>query len=104
MRVFQPTTIEGTAYAENFTQWKIELNGPGTNGQWVVRLENTQPVLTKQSFAQFSPASYMLDSGEYQMRLMVFDFTSQPVASCMVTIYISAPPETPTPTVTPPST
>lgn len=102
MRVFQPTAIEGTAYTDNFTQWKIEISGPATSDQWVVKNYSDQPVLNSQAFAQFSPAEYALaDPGLYQMRLMVFDFTSQPVASCMINIYIFPPPETPTPTVTP---
>lgn len=99
MRVFQPTTIEGTAYTDNFSEWKLEINGPSTFGQWAVTNRSDQPVLNTQPFAQFSPANSL--QGVYQLRLMVFDFTGQPVASCMINIYISPPPETPTPTPTP---
>lgn len=102
MRVFQPTTIEGTAYTDDFAEWKLEINGPSTFGQWAVTNRSDQPVLNTQPFAQFSPGNVPIQ-GIYQLRLMVFDFTSQPVASCMVNIYISPPPETPTPTRTPSS-
>jgi len=99
MRVFQPISIEGTAYTDNFSEWKIEINGATTLNQWSVTNGLDRPVLNTQAFAQFSPANYV--AGMYQMRLMVFDFTGMVVASCKVNIYITAPPETPTPTGTP---
>jgi hypothetical protein len=101
MRVFQTISIQGTAYTENFSEWKIELNGPSTNNQWSVINGLDRPVLSNQPFAQFSPGEAVQIQGTYQMRLMVFDFTGTAVASCMVNIYIGPPPETPTPTITP---
>ncbi len=104
MRIFQPIALEGTAYTDNFSEAKIEISGPATNDAWSVIAIIPQPVMAAGAFYQFSPAPYAdTGSGLYQLRLMVFDITQQPVASCMINIYISAPPETPTPTVTPSS-
>jgi hypothetical protein len=99
MRVFQPTAIEGTAYTDNFSSWKIEINGPGTFNTWSVLDEKFQPVTITGPFHQFAPVG--LTSGLYELRLMVFDITFMPVASCMVNIYISEPPATVTPSPTP---
>lgn len=99
MRVFQPIVIEGSAYADNFSSIHIEISGPQTGNVPAVLEEKLQPVLTTGAIYQFAPAPYQ--PGLYQLRLMVFDITQTLVASCMVNIYISAPPATPTPTVTP---
>ncbi len=99
MRVFQPTTVIGTAYADNFTSAKIEISGPGTNDVYAVVGETLLPVREEAEFSQFSPAQYV--GGVYQFRLMVFDISGSPVASCMVNIYLSEPPVTPTPSPTP---
>jgi hypothetical protein len=99
MRVFQPTTVIGTAYTDNFTSAKIEISGPGTNNTYAVIGETLLPVRDTADFSQFSPAQYI--AGIYQFRLMVFDISGSPVASCMVNIYISEPPVTPTPSPTP---
>lgn len=99
MRVFQPTTVTGTAYADNFTSAKIEISGPGTNNTYAVIDETLLPVRDSAEFSQFSPAQYV--AGLYQFRLMVFDISGSPIASCMVNIYISEPPVTPTPSPTP---
>jgi hypothetical protein len=99
LRVFQPMIVRGTAYADGFSQAKLEIRGPSTNGQYVVLASIPQPVTELADFGQFVPAAY--EDGEYQFRLMVFDVSTQPVASCLVTIYISQPPRTATPTTTP---
>jgi hypothetical protein len=99
MRVFQPIRVVGTAYADNFASAKIEISGPGTNFIYGVVGETLLPVRTSADFSQFSPST--VAEGLYQFRLMVFDVSGVPVASCMVNIYISPPPVTPTPTVTP---
>jgi hypothetical protein len=99
MRVFNPLVVRGTAYADGFSQAKLEISGPSTNGQYVVLASISQPVTEIANFGQFVPAEY--EEGEYEFRLMVFDITAQPVVSCRVTIYISQPPYTATPTSTP---
>lgn len=99
MRVFQPIRVVGTAYTDNFASTKIEINGPGTNNTYGVIGETLLPVTKSSDFSQFAPAGYA--EGLYQFRLMVFDISGSPVASCMVNIYISAPPITPVPTATP---
>ena len=99
MRVFQPIAVIGTAFAENFSVAKVEIKGPGTNDTYGVVGDTLQEVRSNAAFSQFSPAPY--SEGLYQFRLMVFDITGNPVSSCMVNIYISPPPVTPTPTLTP---
>ncbi|MCU0515138.1 MAG: hypothetical protein MUE40_21490 [Anaerolineae bacterium] len=99
MRVFQPIRVVGTAFSDNFAFAKIEISGPGTNNIYGVVDQTLQPVTAVSDFSQFAPAGYA--EGLYQFRLMVFDISQLPVASCMVNIYISAPPVTPTPTPTP---
>lgn len=98
MRVFQPIRVIGTAYAEDFTYAKLEINGPGTDGVYGVVNEITQPLETIGDMAQFVPNHI---EGVYKFRLMVFDLSNQPVASCTVNIYIGPPPVTPTPTPEP---
>lgn len=101
MRVFQPITVRGTAFVEGFSTAKIEISGPTTNNQyWVVDTRDT-PVTTLSDFSQFIPAQF--EPGLYQFRLTVFDSNTDLRATCMVNIFISAPPVTPTPTATPSS-
>jgi hypothetical protein len=100
MRVFQPITVIGTAYTDNFTSAKIEISGPGTNNTYAVVGETLLPVRENAAFSQFTPAAYT--EGLYKFRLMVFDVSGSPVASCMVNIYITDFPATATTTATPP--
>lgn len=99
MRVFSPIPIVGTAFTESFAVAKLEIKGPSTNDSYIVIDDKRQPITTTSAFSQFSPALYT--PGAYQLRVMVFDLTDTAVASCMVTIYITDPPITPTPTRTP---
>lgn len=95
MRIFNPTAIRGTAYIDDFSKAKLEISGPGTNNQFHVVDTVINPVREMSEFSQFLPSIY--EDGVYQFRLMVFDLADRLVASCQVTIYISAPPATPTP-------
>lgn len=99
MRVFQPIVVVGQAYTDDFSKYKIEIKGPSTNDNWVAPNEVGVPAREMQSLYQFNPATY--SQGEYQFRLVVFDVTDTIVAACMVTIYISPLPESPTPTPLP---
>lgn len=96
MRVFQPIPVAGVAYTDGFTQAKVELRGPGTENQYAVVGETLAPVREASEFSQFVPAPYT--PGVYEFRLMVFALDDTPVAVCQVTIYISDPPVTATPT------
>lgn len=96
MRVLSPIVVRGTAFTDNFTEAKIEISGPSTNGQFTVVSNVNSPVTELSDFSQFSPALY--ESGIYQFRLMVFDITANLVASCLVNIYITDPPAAATPT------
>jgi hypothetical protein len=96
MRIFNPTAIRGTAYIDDFSEAKLEISGPSTNGQFVVVDRFNNPVRELSEFSQFLPSIY--EEGAYQFRLMVFDLANRLVASCQVTIYISEPPTAATPT------
>lgn len=98
MRVFQPITVVGRAFADEFSRAKIEISGPETNNQYGVIEEVRQVQRDMGAMIIFNPARYR--QGEYDFRLVVFDLTDMPIASCKVTIYI-APLTTPTPTPTP---
>lgn len=96
MRVFQPIRVAGTAWWEEFSQFKLEISGPETLGQYWV-LDNV-PFAAEGQFetlSQFDPDAY--EPGTYRFRLAVFDTTDTLVASCEVTIFISRPEPTPTP-------
>jgi hypothetical protein len=103
MRVFQPITIVGTAFTDNFAFYRIELRGPITSDNYAFYDEQTVPVLETSELGQFNPAPFAQgpDMVLYQFRLMVFDITNTPRASCMVNIYISDPVPTPTPIAQP---
>jgi hypothetical protein len=99
MRVFQPISVVGTAFTDSFAVAKLEISGPGTDNTYVVIDDRRQETREVAPFSQFAPAAY--PPGQYSFRLTVFDITQQLVASCMVTIYITEPPVTPTPTPRP---
>ena len=96
MRVFNPIVVRGTAYADEFSKAKLEISGPTTNGQFYVVDTIIDPVRELSEFSQFQPGTY--EAGKYLFRLMVFDLSDQLVAYCQVTIYISEPILTATPT------
>jgi len=98
-RVFAPIPIIGTIFADDFAFAKVEIRGPSTNNSYAVIDDRRQQVQVLSPFSQFIPAPYT--PGLYQLRVMVFDITSSSVASCMVNIYITEPPVTPTPTPSP---
>jgi len=93
--VFNPIRVIGTAYTDNFSSYRFELNGPSTKGEFAVLGEYTIPVKERGDLGQFVPAFY--DPGAYQFRLTVFDITNALKAACMVNITISLPIPTPTP-------
>lgn len=98
MRVFQPTTIRGTAFTDQFSVAKIEIRGSSTFNEYAVVDTIDQIARSTVELSQFVPSDY--EEGLYQFRLTVFDITNTLVASCMVNIYLSAPPVAPTPTAT----
>jgi hypothetical protein len=100
MRVFQPTTVVGTAFTDDFAYSKLELRGPGTFNNFVVLSEQRTPVRQPAEFSQFNPLVF--EEGQYDFRLLVFDVTDTLRASCQVTIFISHGLATATPTPTTP--
>ncbi|MDX1993513.1 MAG: hypothetical protein SF029_14075 [bacterium] len=94
MRVFQPIPVLGTAFTDDFTEYKIEISGPTTNNRYSVINRGSVPVAETGGLAQFNPAPY--DPGIYEFRVVVFA-SGELRAACKVNIYISAPIATPTP-------
>lgn len=101
MIVFEPLVVRGTANTDNFAYYKFELNGPATFGNFAPLAQYTSPVPEPGALGQFVPAPY--EPGRYQFRVIVFDITNTPRASCTITIFISEPIPTPTPLGTAPS-
>ena len=97
--IFNPTRIIGTAFTDNFSAYRFELNGPSTKGEFAVLGEYNVPVKENGDLGQFVPSFY--DPGTYQFRLTVFDITNALKAACMVNITISLPIATPTPIAPP---
>lgn len=101
MRVFQITPIRGVAYHEDFSEFRLEIAGPTTLGQFGMLSSNMAPAEELATLYQFNPNDY--DPGTYQFRLVIFNLNKDIVASCQVTIYITdpIPTITPMPTSTP---
>ncbi|MEQ8674438.1 MAG: hypothetical protein RLP44_31740 [Aggregatilineales bacterium] len=99
MRVFQPIEVRGTAFVDNFSQYKLEIGRPGPNDTFIfAQLDvGASPVTEMGNLSQFNPAPFQSEPGMYQMRLMVFDINDVLRASCLVNIEISPPIPTPTP-------
>ncbi len=93
MRVFEPIPVVGTAFIDNFSNYKIEVLKPGANPE--VYDSGVTPVNERGTLSQFNPADY--EPGTYNFQLMVFDTAQVLKASCRVSIYISEPIPTPTP-------
>ncbi len=89
MRVFEPISVEGTAFMDDFAFYKFEIKGPVTNGNYAPLEDHTQIVRENGVLGQFVPSFY--DPGLYQFRLSVFDITNAMGPSCTVNIHISAP-------------
>jgi hypothetical protein len=95
MVVFEPMTVMGTAFTDNFTSYRFELKGPSTFENFALIRTYDQPVSTTGELGQFVPTFY--EPGAYQFRLTVFDITNTLRAACTVNITISEPIPTPTP-------
>jgi hypothetical protein len=96
-RLFEATTAWGTATISNFAFYRFEIK-PMVAGAEFAPLggDYTSPVVDGPLGDIFPPN---LDEGTYRFRLVVFDNTQMPRAVCEVTVYITAPPPTPTPNI-----
>lgn len=96
MRIFQITEVVGTAYMDDFAEYKLEIRGANAfGGGWASLEGSSSPVTQLGSLGQFNPAAY--EPGLYQFRLVVFDVTSTMRHSCTINIYIEEPQPTRTP-------
>lgn len=94
-RIFEATTIVGTANVANFSFYRFEIRQAVPGTQFApLGGDNTQPV-TDGPLGEIVP--FELANGEYRFRLTVFDNTETMRAWCEVTIHITDPPLTPTP-------
>lgn len=101
MRVFQIIPVRGVAYHEDFSEFRLELAGPTTLGQYGMLTSNMAAASELSTLYQFNPNDY--DPGTYKFRLVIFNLNKDIVASCEVTIYIEnpIPTQTPLPSSTP---
>jgi hypothetical protein len=94
MLIFDPATVRGTAFVEDFAFYRLEIRG-GALDNFAVLSQTTTPVNELGELGIFTPSVF--EPGEYQFRLSVFDVTNTVMASCMVNIFVSTPPPTATP-------
>jgi hypothetical protein len=98
--IFETTPIIGTANIANFAFYKFEIKSATTLGAEFATLGSgniTEPVV-EGPLGEIVPLNFAPD--EYRFRITVFDNTGWMGAVCEVTIHISEPPMTPTPTST----
>lgn len=76
-------SFSGTAESSNFATYRLEANGPQTNGQWAALLERVIPVqdgfLGNVNLSEWTP-------GPYLMRLTALDNTSNEIGYCVVQV------------------
>lgn len=89
-RISGTIAVVGTAYAENFNQYVLELKGPGTSDNFVVLTRYINEVRVASQLGQFVPTQF--ESGSYRFRLIVFDIANDITDACEVTIYIAKDP------------
>lgn len=98
--IFETTSIIGTANIGNFAFYKFEVKSATIPGAEFATLGSgniTEPVV-EGPLGEIVPLNFAPD--EYRFRITVFDNTGWMAATCEVTIHISEPPVTPTPTST----
>lgn len=94
-RIFETTTVQGTAQVANFAFFRFEIRPTGAGEQLrVLSSDTTEPVVNG-PLGVIEPR--LIGNGEYRFRLAVFDNTRTMRAVCEVTIHITEPPPTATP-------
>lgn len=84
------TAFLGTATAEDFAFYKIEVFGPETGQVWasllgeIATVPVAQGVLGTANFSGWAP-------GGYSVRLVIVDTTSNEVATCYISVLVPAP-------------
>ena len=79
--------VRGTANIPNFAFYMLEINGAGTEGQWVPVEVKTEPVIDG-PLGTFDASAY--ESGPYAFRLMVKDSAGNSPLPCMVPITLKS--------------
>jgi hypothetical protein len=86
--------VEGEANILNFSQYKFEINGPSTGGDWVVVGTYSTPVASGILGAWDSTS---LQSGTYQFRLVVVNTEGTFPTPCQIPVIVGGPGAPPTP-------
>ena len=93
--VFEATTVEGTANISDFAFYRFEIKPARSGAEFSpIGGDYTVPVVNG-PLGEILPFNF--PENEYRFRLSVFDKTNMLRAVCEITIWISAPPPTPTP-------
>jgi hypothetical protein len=79
--------VRGTASIPNFAFYILEINGVGTEGQWVPVEVKTEPVIDG-SLGIFDSSAY--ESGAYAFRLVVKDNAGNAPPPCMVPVTLKS--------------
>lgn len=95
MAVFGPIVVEGTANISDFAFYRFEIKKSNADSNFSpLGSDYTQPVING-PLGQFVPTNII--EGGYRFRLVVFDTSAQPVASCEITVFVVTPVPTETP-------
>lgn len=77
--------VQGTARAEAFAFYTLEISGENTGGEWVPVVVGSVPV-TEGELGNFDTSGYL--PGEYALRLVVRDTTDHYPPPCVIVITI----------------
>lgn len=93
--IYQVEPIIGTASIQNFNYYRFEIRNVEEDESFrVASSDNTAPVVAG-PLGQLVPQNFL--PGEYRFRLVVFDTSNTARATCEITVFISDPLPTATP-------
>jgi hypothetical protein len=98
--IFEVTAILGIATIADFGYYRFEIRDLAAGTDFAViggaQSDYTTPITARGGpLGSIIPQNFL--PGEYRFRLVVFDRTGLPRATCEISIFISDPPPTPTP-------
>lgn len=99
-RLFEATEVWGTATTADFAFYRFEIRPAEAGANWApIGGDYTEPVVDG-PLGSLLP--WQFANGTYRFRLAVFDNTNIQRSVCEVTVTITDPPATPTPSAQPP--
>lgn len=93
--IYQVEPIIGTATIQNFSYYRFEIRNVEEDDSFRVASSDTFTPVVQGPLGQIVPQNFL--PGEYRFRLVVFDTTNTALATCEMTLFISDPLPTATP-------